>query len=80
MSATTITDITTFDPATETVRRAWKVRRGQTIARIAKMSGEAEAKEFEAMIKKTPDRMVPWVSKSGLTVVVFTKTTADDWA
>jgi len=65
--------VTSFNPQTEQVTQQAEVRRGDTVALIARLSGEQEAKEFFAAITENPDRIAPWVSPTGNTVVVFSK-------
>ncbi|MEW1820461.1 hypothetical protein AB0323_06660 [Arthrobacter sp. NPDC080031] len=65
--------ITTWNPETEQATQHPEVRRGDTVSLIARLSGEQEAKEFFAAITENPDRIAPWVSSTGYTVVVFSK-------
>ncbi|WP_285244012.1 hypothetical protein [Pseudarthrobacter sp. fls2-241-R2A-127] len=63
--------ITIANPATQQVSHHPEVRRGDTVALIARVAGEVEAKEFFAEISENPDRIAPYVSSSGNVVVVF---------
>ncbi|MFF2344232.1 hypothetical protein [Pseudarthrobacter sp. NPDC058119] len=67
------THITIAHPATQHVSQHPEVRRGDTVALIARVAGEQEAKEFFAEISENPNRIAPWVSSTGNTVVVFSE-------
>lgn len=66
----TLQSITVYDPSNDAVRQASGIRRADTIGRIESLGGEAE--EFRAAVRQDPNRIAPWVSKTGFTVVVFT--------
>jgi len=67
------THITISNPATQQVSQHPEVRRGDTVALIARVAGEQEAKEFFAEISENPNRTAPYVSSTGLVVVVFSE-------
>ncbi|MDQ4490701.1 hypothetical protein RBS60_10875 [Sinomonas sp. ASV486] len=79
MAASTVQDLFYWDSKTGKTSKAWNVRRADTVKRLTKLAGEAEAAEFAAMIKKAPDRREPWMSKSGHVVIFFTER-QDEWA
>ncbi|WP_369044958.1 hypothetical protein [Sinomonas sp. P10A9] len=69
----TVVTITAVDPKSGKTQRAAGVRRGDAYSRLLTIAGEATAEEFLKVVREDPDRLMPWMSKDGATVVVFSE-------